>query len=189
MGTGSMTVLSTGGVFQCSEPVGTTPGSLGPIHSCHQSALLCHFCSHLSAPAAACRLQGTTRPGGPARPYVPHPHHLSLRLWALRCGIPAASPNPDSTPLSSSQGFSASRGLLTKAWGPGTGLTPCSHSRAPALLPLRRLIPHPAAALPLFHQAKDCFLNKSKKLHFLLGKFILSHFIFPPIFFPNNVIK
>lgn len=44
--------------------------------------------------------------------------------------------------------------------------------------------------LRLFHQAQDGFLNKSKKLHFLLGKFILSHFIsFPPIFFPNNAIK
>lgn len=81
-----------------------------------------------------------------------------------------------------------------QAWGPGTRLeAPLlpQHDAHPSEPPLPApLLPHPAAALRLFHQAKDCFLNKSKKLHFLLGKFILSHFIsFPPIFFPNNVIK
>lgn len=67
-----------------------------------------------------------------------------------------------------------------------------------SLLPSSALAPpHPrpppsasARSLHLFHQAQDGFLNKSKKLHFLLGKSILSHFIsFPPIFFPNNAIK
>lgn len=79
-----------------------------------------------------------------------------------------------------------------KAQGPGTSAEapPLPQHSPPPRTPSARLLPHPAAALRLFHQAKECFLNKSKKLHFLLGKFILSHFIsFPPIFFPNNVIK
>ena len=119
----SMTILSTGGAFQCSEPVGTVPGSLGPIHSCHQSALLCHFCSHLSAPAAACRHQGTTQgPGVMPYPMSPTPT-ASACLWALRCRDSSSLPKSREHPLyPHPRAFPHPEGLLTKAWGPGTGL-------------------------------------------------------------------
>lgn len=58
------------------------------------------------------------------------------------------------------------QGLLRKLWGSGTRLkatppppnvppSPC-HSPRGSGIP-----PHPATGLSLFHQAKDCFLNKS----------------------------
>lgn len=127
-------------------------------------------------------------------------HALSAQQTAPVCpSLPSGSqirgqqqfPQVPRAPLVLTRGLPHPQGLPVKVWGPGTRLeAPLLPQRGRPLPPLRRLLPHPGAALRLFHQAKDCFLNKSKKLHFLLGKFILSHFIsFPPIFFPNNVIK
>lgn len=100
----------------------------------------------------------------------------------------APTANPRSQGLSSPEGLLHPQGLLTKVWGLGTRLeAPFLPQHGP---PPPWALTTSCPALCLFHQAKDCFLNKSKKLHFLLGKFILSHFIsFPPIFFPNNMIK
>ena len=187
-----MTLLSTGGACQCSEPVGTVPGSPGPIHSCHQSALLCQSYSHLSAPALPPATRAPHEAQWPCHTPCP-PTPPPQPAFGLRdTGTPAASPNPESTPFILTPGlFCIPRGSSPRPGAQGLGWKPLySHSRAPTPPDPLLLVPHPAAALPLFHQAKDCFLNKSKKLHFLLGKFILSHFIsFPPIFFPNNVIK
>lgn len=145
----SMTILSTGGAFQCSEPVGTVPGSLGPIHSCHQSALLCHFCSHLSAPAAACRHQGTTQgPGVMPYPMSPTPHRLSLPLGSEMQGFQQPPQIPRAPPLSSSQGFSASRGAPHQGLGPRdwAGSPSVPTAGPPPLLPLRcsyHILPQP----------------------------------------------
>lgn len=162
--------------------------SLGPIHSCHPSMLLCPFHGHLSAPAAACCHQGTTR--GPRCPQGPCHTLSSPGLTAPACLQAPRGGDDSRAPLPPHPGgLPHPPGLLSEVWGPGTSKEgpPLPARGPPPAPPPDHILP---AALRLFHQAKDCFLNKSKKLHFLLGKFILSHFIsFPPIFFPNNVIK
>lgn len=183
-------ILSTGCAVQCSEPLGTIPpgaGVLAPPVIWPSVSTSCHL------PPS----------GHPARPChtLPSAQTAPAASWLPDEWLQQLTPGPKSTPLSSPRGPVHPQGLLTEVGGPGTRLgalllpqrgppLPAPAQPPPPPPPHPRLFPHPAAAPCLFHQAKDCFLNKSKKLHFLLGKFILSHFIsFPPIFFPNNVIK
>lgn len=149
------------------------------------------ICQHQLPPTAIGAPGTAPTPQGPC-PVPPCSQLASNQMWGLQQhphptipGSPLASPqdHPHTHihPSPGAGGCSGRAGALGPGWKhPST--PPHSH---PALLN-----PLPATALGLFHQAQDGFLNKSKKLHFLLGKFILSHFIsFPPIFFPNNVIK
>lgn len=169
----------------CSEPVGTSP--LGPW-------VLPTPVIHRRGPAPSKAICQHRLPSGhPPRPPMPPG---ALPRPVLQGWTPPAAfrPPPARTAaghpfLLTPGGLPQPQGLLDQSLGPRD--QPGGPS-APAPCPLPSPPPdHILPAAPcLFHQAKDCFLNKSKKLHFLLGKFILSHFIsFPPIFFPNNVIK
>lgn len=158
-----------------------------PIHSCHQPRLLCHLC-HLSALAATCHHRGTGR----CPRALPCPTTACPPAFRLPEERAPAAPHPRPRAPLYPQGWAyCTPGAPHKALGPpGEQARNPWAPRAWPPAPLRGDLPHPAAALRAFPQAKDCFLNKSKKLRFLLGKFILSHFIsFPPIFSPNNVIK
>lgn len=158
-----------------------------PIHFHHQP----HGC----APSAICQHQlllATIRaPGDAPGPChaLPHPACSSLPSGSQRRGSSGCPSPAPRAPLHPQAGPTAPPGAPHKALGPRDQAGNPSQSAA-SPPPSAGSPPHPAAALRLFHQAEDCFLNKSKKLRFLLGKFILSHFIsFPPIFSPNNVIK
>lgn len=111
----------------------------GSYPSCHQSMPPCHFCGHLSAPAAACRHQGTAHgprcPGGGGGPATPCPSSRLLQPAFRRPNQRTVAANPRSQghpPLSSPQSLPHSQGLLVKAQGPGTMLeTPLLPRRGP----------------------------------------------------------